>query len=413
MKELKQDTRKVLTFASVVLVLYLVIRYWGKAENLVKLGIGAAAPLLVGCVIAYVVNILMNFYENWYKRLLKQPFARKIERFVCMIFAFLSLFGIVYLIISLVLPELLNCIASFIGMIPGAIQMLIDFIGEEQLMELFPYLEELGISLDINSITKQIEQILTTIVSGVGGAVGSIVSVVSSTFSIIMNVVIGLIFSIYVLLDKENLGKQCKTLLHTYLPKHADSVFYVVRVVDESFRNFIVGQCIEAVILGSLCAVGMTILGFPYAVMIGVFIGFTALIPIAGAYIGAGVGVVMIMMTDPMQALQFLAFILILQQVEGNLIYPRVVGQSIGLPGMWVLSAITVGGGIMGVTGMLVAVPIFAAIYRLLKEDVVRRNRVLAAKAECVASNASDAEVKINSEVECDAQIGMKNKNEK
>lgn len=375
MRELKQDTKRVLTFTSVVLFVYFIIRYWGKVESLVKLSIGAAAPLLIGCAMAYVINILMNFYENWYKRLLKQPFARKIERFVCMIFAFLSLFGIVYLIISLVLPELLNCIASFIGMVPSAIQMLIDFIGEERLMDLFPYLEEQGVSFDINSITKQIEQIVTTVVSGVGGAVGSIVSVLSSTFSIIMNIVIGLIFSIYVLLDKENLGKQCKMLFYTYVPKKADSIFYVLRVVDESFRNFIVGQCIEAVILGSLCAVGMTILGFPYAVMIGAFIGFTALIPIAGAYIGAGVGFVMILMTDPMQALQFLAFILVLQQVEGNLIYPRVVGQSIGLPGIWVLSAITIGGGIMGVPGMLVAVPIVACIYRLLKEDIVRRKR--------------------------------------
>ena len=375
MRELKQDTKRVLTFTSVILFVYFIIRYWGKVEGLVKLGIGAAAPLLIGCAMAYVINILMNFYENWYKRLLKQPFARKIERFVCMVFAFLSLFGIVYFIISLVLPELLNCIASFIGMVPKAIQMLVDFIGEERLMELFPYLEEQGVSFDIHSITKQIEQIVTTVASGVGGAVGSIVSVLSNTFSIIMNIVIGLIFSIYVLLDKENLGKQCKTLFHTYVPKQADSIFYVLRVIDESFRNFIVGQCIEAVILGSLCAVGMTLLGFPYAVMIGAFVGFTALIPIAGAYIGAGVGFVMILMTDPMQALSFLAFILILQQVEGNLIYPRVVGQSIGLPGIWVLSAITVGGGIMGVAGMLVAVPIAACIYRLLKEDIVRRKR--------------------------------------
>ena len=406
MKELKQDTKKVVIFASVVLVLYFVVRYWGKVEGLVKLGIGAATPLLVGCVIAYAVNILMNFYENWYKRLLKQPFARKVERFVCMIFAFLSLFGIVYLIISLVLPELLNCIASFIAMIPRVIQMLIDFIGEEKLMDLFPYLKEQGIALDINSITKQIEQILTTVVSGVGGAVDSIVSVVSSTFSIIMNVVIGLIFSIYVLLDKENLGKQCKTLLQTYLSKSADNVLYVVRVINESFRNFIVGQCIEAVILGSLCAVGMSILKFPYAVMIGAFVGFTALIPIAGAYIGAGVGFVMILMTDPIQALKFLAFILILQQVEGNLIYPRVVGQSIGLPGIWVLSAITIGGGIMGVVGMLVAVPIMACIYRLLKEDVVRRKRVLEVKANdgTIVEHACSGQDTEHMDIECDIE---------
>ena len=377
MKELKKDTQKVLKFAGIVLLFYLVIRYWGKVENFVKLSVSAATPLLVGCAMAYVINILMNFYENWYKRILKQPFARKIERFVCMLFAFLSLFGIVYLIISLILPELLNCIASFIGLIPSAVQMLVYFIGKEDLMELFPYLKSQGMELDMNNFTKQIEQISTTVVSSVGGAVDSIVSVVSSTFSIIMNVVIGLIFSIYVLLDKENLGKQCKNLIYTYIPKQADGVFYVAKVADESFRNFIVGQCIEAVILGSLCAVGMTLFAFPYAMMIGVFIGFTALIPIAGAYIGASVGFVMILMVSPFEALKFLVFILILQQLEGNLIYPRVVGKSIGLPGIWVLTAITVGGGIMGIGGMLIAVPIFASIYRLVREDMERRTRVI------------------------------------
>lgn len=393
MNELKKDTQKVLKFVGIVLLVYLVIRYWSKVEMFAKLSVGAAKPLLVGCAIAYAVNILMNFYENWYKRILKQPFARKIERFVCMLFAFLSLFGIVYLIISLILPELLNCIASFIGLIPSAIQMLVDFIGEEDLMQLFPYLESQGMEFDINNITKQIEQISRTIVSGVGGAVGSIVTVVSGTFSVIMNVVIGLIFSIYVLLDKENLGKQCKNLISIYIPKQADGLFYVAKVADESFRNFIVGQCIEAVILGSLCTVGMTLLRFPYAMMIGAFVGFTALIPIAGAYIGAAVGVIMILMTNPFQALQFLAFILILQQLEGNLIYPRVVGKSIGLPGIWVLTAITVGGGIMGIGGMLIAVPIFASIYRLVKEDMERRTHVIEDKKEEIKDeNLSDME---------------------
>ena len=393
MNELKKDVQKVLKFAGIVLLLYLVIRYWGRVESFIKLSVGAATPLFVGCAIAYVVNILMNFYENWYKRILKQPFARKIERFVCMLFAFLSLFGIVYLIISLILPELLNCIASFIGLIPSAIQMLVDFIGEEDLMQLFPYLESQGMEFDVNDITKQIEQISRTVVSGVGGAVDSIVTVVSGTFSVIMNVVIGLIFSIYVLLDKENLGKQCKNLISTYIPKQAEGLFYVAKVADESFRNFIVGQCIEAVILGSLCALGMSLFRFPYAMMIGAFVGFTALIPIAGAYIGAAVGVIMILMTNPFQALQFLAFILILQQLEGNLIYPRVVGKSIGLPGIWVLTAITVGGGIMGIGGMLVAVPIFASIYRLVKEDMERRTHIIEEKKEEIKEeNTSDTE---------------------
>jgi predicted PurR-regulated permease PerM len=286
------------------------------------------------------------------------------------------------LIINLVLPELINCIASFIRLIPGALQTVVNIIGEEQILSLFPDLKS---GFDFSSISTQVEQLIRTIIGGVGGAVDSIMTAVSSLFSVVVNLVIGLIFSLYVLLDKEGLGRRFKTLISTYFSKSAKKIFYVVNVLDESFHSFIVGQCIEAVVLGSLCVVGMLIFKFPYAVMIGAFIGFTALIPIAGAYIGAAVGAIMILTVSPLQAVQFLVFVVVLQQLEGNLIYPKVVGESIGLPGIWVLTAITVGGGVLGVGGMLLAVPVFAAGYRLVKEDVVRRNPV------AVTENAATA----------------------
>lgn len=370
MNEVKQEMKKVIGIAGALIVVFLVINYWEKLESIFLLAISAGTPLIVGCVMAYAVNILMGFYEKWYDRLFKVEVAIKIKRIVCLILAFLSLFGIITLIVNLVLPELLNCIASFIRLIPGALQMVVDFVGEEQIMNFFPELQN---GFDIATITAEMEELIKTVLGGVGGAVGSIMVAVSSVVSVVVNIVIGLIFSLYVLLDKEKLGAQCRQLIRTYLPKAADKIFYVTKVVDESFHSFIVGQCIEAVVLGGLCVLGMLLLGFPYAVMIGVFIGFTALIPIAGAYIGAGVGAVMILTVSPLQALQFVVFILILQQLEGNLIYPRVVGQSIGLPGIWVLTAITVGGGVLGVGGMLLAVPLFAAGYRLIKEDVTRR----------------------------------------
>ena len=373
MKEMKQDTKRIFMVLVAIFVGFLGVRYWDKVESLVKLAISAGTPLLIGCVMAYVVNILMSFYERWYTKLIKVDVALKIRRIVCLILAFLSLIGIVMLVVNLVLPELINCIASFIRLIPGALQILIDFFGKEEVAKMFPMLFE---NFDLATISAQAEELIKSVLGGVGGAVDSVVSAVTSVFSIVVNIVIGLIFSLYVLLEKEKLGAQCKKLIRTYLPKLAERLFYITEVVDESFHSFIVGQCIEAVVLGSLCAVGMTLLGLPYAVMIGTFIGFTALIPIAGAYIGAAVGVVMILTVSPMQAIQFLIFILILQQVEGNLIYPRVVGQSIGLPGIWVLTAITLGGGVLGVVGMLLAVPIFATVYRLLREDVVKRNTV-------------------------------------
>lgn len=351
-------------------MVFLVIHYWEKLESLISVGIGAATPLLVGCGMAYVINILMSFYEKWYDKLFRVEIALKIKRIVCLILAFLSLFGIVALIVNLVLPELINCLASFIRLIPGALQTVVDIIGEERILNMFPELQN---GFDFSNISTQVEQLIKTVIGGVGGAVDSIVSAVSSMVSVVVNVVIGLIFSLYVLLDKESLGKRCKRMISTYLSKPADRIFYVVDVLDESFHSFIVGQCIEAVVLGVLCIVGMSLLRFPYAVMIGVFIGFTALIPIAGAYIGAAVGAVMILTVSPFQAVQFLIFIVILQQLEGNLIYPRVVGQTIGLPGIWVLTAITIGGGVLGVGGMLLAVPLFAAGYRLLREDLARR----------------------------------------
>jgi len=371
MNEVKQDFKKMLGFAGALILVFLVIRYWEKLEKLISVGVSAATPLIIGCAMAYVINILMGFYEKWYDKLFKVEIAIKIKRIVCLILAFLSLFGIVTLIINLVLPELINCVASFIRLIPGALQMVVDIVGEEQILNMFPELQN---GFDFSNISTQVEQLIKTVIGGVGGAVDSIMTAVTSVASVVVNVVIGLIFSLYVLLDKEGLGRRCRTLISTYLSKVADKIFYVVDVLDESFHSFIVGQCIEAVVLGSLCIVGMWLFRFPYAVMIGVFIGFTALIPIAGAYIGAAVGAIMILTVSPLQAVQFLIFIVILQQLEGNLIYPKVVGQSIGLPGIWVLTAITVGGGVLGVGGMLLAVPLFAAGYRLIREDIARRN---------------------------------------
>lgn len=370
MNEIKQDFKKMLGFAGALIFVFLVIHYWEKLESLISVGIGAATPLIIGCGMAYVINILMSFYERWYDKLFKIEIALKIKRIVCLILAFLSLFGIVALIVNLVLPELINCLASFIRLIPGALQTVVDIIGEERILEMFP---ELKNGFDFSNISTQVEQVIRTVIGGVGGAVDSIVNAVSSMFSVLVNIAIGLIFSLYVLLDKEGLAKRAKRLISTYLSKPSKKIFYTLEVLDESFHSFIVGQCIEAVVLGLLCIVGMLLLRFPYAVMIGVFIGFTALIPIAGAYIGAAVGAVMILTVSPLQALQFLVFVVILQQLEGSLIYPKVVGQSIGLPGIWVLTAITIGGGVLGVGGMLLAVPLFAAGYRLLREDLARR----------------------------------------
>ena len=261
MNEAKQELKKMLGIAGALILVFLVIHYWERLEGLISVGISAATPLIIGCVMAYVVNILMSFYEKWYEKLFKVDVTKKVKRIVCLALAFLSLFGIVALITNLVLPELINCIASFIRLIPGALQMVVDVIGEERILEMFPELQN---GFDFTNISEQVEQLIRTIIGGVGGAVGSIMNVVTSAVSIVVNILIGLIFSLYVLLDKEGLGRRCKTLISTYLPKYSKKIFYVADVMDESFHSFIVGQCIEAVVLGSLCVIGMWIFRFPY-----------------------------------------------------------------------------------------------------------------------------------------------------
>ena len=295
------------------------------------------------------------------------------RRGVCILLAFLSLIGIVALIIGIVVPELINCTKHLFAEVPAAVLNLLEYLEQNEMIEQYVVSAEEYLVENFSGMEDKLMSGAQSVLNGVGGVMSSVVSVVGSAFSSIVTILVAVIFSIYILSGKEKLGAQVRKLISTYCKKSADKIFYVVDVLDDSFHHFIVGQCTEAVVLGVLCMIGMWIFRFPYAMMIGVLIGFTALIPIAGAYIGAGVGAFMMLTESPLTALLFLLFIVILQQLEGNLIYPRVVGSSIGLPGIWVLAAITVGGGLMGVFGMLLAVPVTAAVYKLIQADVRKR----------------------------------------
>lgn len=351
-------------------LLFLCIHYCDGAIVLILQILSAAAPVFVGFIIAYILNILMSFYErHYFTRFAKKKLVQKSKRGVCMVLAMLTLVGIVTLIVSLVIPELVSCVKFLIAEIPPAIEELLD---NEFVVEVLPatVLAELS-QIDWRSSISTIIQVVT---SGLGSTVSTIYSAVSSVFSAIVTFFISLIFAIYLLLGKEQLQEQSQRLMCNYMrPKWVEKIRYLLNIVNDSFHRYIVGQCTEAVILGLLCMIGMFILGLPYAVMIGTLIGFTALIPVAGAYIGAGVGALMIFTVSPVEALIFLIFILVIQQVEGNLIYPKVVGNSIGLPAIWVLATVTIGGSLMGISGMLIGVPVAAALYRLIREDVARR----------------------------------------
>lgn len=349
-----------------IFALYLCIHFWPAAAALLRGVLGAAMPLLMGCAVAYIVNILMSFYErHWFPN---SPCAlvRSSRRAVCMALAFLTLIAAAVLVIGLIVPQLISCVQILLSGLPGVINKGIELAES---LEILP--EDLLEPLAAIDWSSKLGSILQTLTSGVGNVMNAVISTVSSVFSGVVTALLAVIFAIYLLVGKERLQNQMGRVLRRFLtPKWQGRASYFIHTVDDCFHRYIVGQCMEAVIIGVLCAVGMVLLKLPYATMIGALVGFTALIPVAGAYIGAGVGAFMILTVDPIQAVIFLVFLVILQQLEGNLIYPRVVGSSLGLPGIWVLSAVTVGGGILGIGGMLLGVPLAAAAYRLLRDDV-------------------------------------------
>ena len=367
---MKTEWKSCFRLGVTVFLTFLAIHYWSSLTGFVGLLFGAAGSLIIGCVIAYVLNILMSFYEKHYFPKSQSRAVQKSRRIVCLLASILTLAAVAALVIGLVLPELAACVRLLIAEIPLAIDALVEWLEEAGVLAAV-MTEDAVASLTSVNWQEKMTELISVLAAGVGGVAQAAMGAVSATVSVIARFLIGLIFAIYLLIGKETLDGQVNRLMDHYLkPAWNEKIRYVVGVFHNSFHKFIVGQCIEAVVLGVLCIIGMTILRLPYAMMIGTLIGFTALIPVAGAYIGAGVGAFMILTVSPVQALIFLIFVVILQQLEGNLIYPKVVGSSIGLPGVWVLAAVTIGGGVMGIPGMLLGVPTVAAVYQLIKNDL-------------------------------------------
>lgn len=351
-------------------LVYLAIHYWDALTGFGGVLLGAAGSLILGCVIAYVLNILMSFYERLYFPNTKEKLLSKTRRPVCMVASMITLAAAVFMIIRLIVPELSACVQLLFKEVPIAMNDLAHWVKDSEFIAtIVP--EDITSALAENDWEAKLAQLVSVLMEGVGGAAQMAISAVSSVISIVMELVIGFIFAIYLLSGKEMLGSQFSRLMNRYLkPSLVGRIRYVLATFDGCFHRFIVGQCTEAVILGVLCMLGMMLFRLPYAVMVGALIGFTALIPVAGAYIGGAVGAFMIFTVSPVKAVIFLVFLCILQQLEGNLIYPKVVGTSIGLPGIWVLAAVTIGGAVMGIAGMLIGVPAAAAVYQLLRNDV-------------------------------------------
>ena len=368
---LGEKEKKIVKLGLFVAVLYLAVQYLPQILGGVDLVYQAAAPLVTGCIIAFILNILLRRVESIYFPKSQSVWVKRTRRPVGIVVSLAILVLIILLLAEIVVPEL---VASFrlIGQeIPPIVEQIRLWIMEHS--DQIPTVQEALTNLEVDW-PNLFKNLATYVVAGAGGFLNSAVAVVGSVVGSVTQFVIGFIFAIYLLSQKEKLQRQFRRLFAVYLkPSWNQKLEYVLHTAYTTFSNFIAGQCTEAVILGLLCTVGMWILRFPYAAMTGAVVGVTALIPIVGAYIGAAVGAFMIFTQDPLKALFFLIFLVVLQQLEGNLIYPRVVGSSVGLPGIWVLAAVTVGGGAMGILGMLLAVPLAATVYQLLGRSVNRK----------------------------------------
>lgn len=369
---MKPEWRSCLKIGTTVFLLYLAIHYWENAAAFLGMLLGAATPLLIGCVIAYIVNIVMRIYERHYFPKSEKAIARTSRRPVCMVAAMISLVVVVGLIVWLIVPQLYSCVELLLSLIPDAMRSVIAWAEKYQIVP-----ENILDALAGIDWRSRLSQIINTVLAGVGNVMDFAINMVMSVFSGIVTALMSIIFAIYLLTGKEKLGNQCNRLMQRYLKDSWNRKLQnLLKTLNECFHKYIVGQCTEALILGGLCLAGMLILQLPYAPMISALIAFTALIPVAGGYIGAGIGAFMILTVSPVKALIFLIFIVVLQQLEGNIIYPKVVGSSMGLPAIWVLAAVTIGGGIMGIIGMVISVPIAATAYRLLQKDLNRSSEI-------------------------------------
>lgn len=330
-------------------------------------------PFVLGGAIAFLTNVPMSFLEKkiFEKVKKKNKIVRKLERPISLILTIVLVVGVIALVMFGVIPQLTRTTGTLVTSINDFIPQMQSWIGEffhnnQEIMNLVDQIEfdpDQAIKWGISLLGNGAGNMMNTTMS----AVGSIVSGVATFF-------IAFSFACYILFQKEKLHIQIRKVFFAFLPRQkADTFLKVCSLTYRTFANFLAGQCLEAVILGSMFVVTLSILRMPYALLIGILIAFTALIPIFGAFIGCAVGSFLIFMVNPQQAILFVIVFLVLQQIEGNLIYPHVVGESVGLPSIWVLAAVTIGGNLMGIVGMLVFIPLLSVLYTIFREFVYLR----------------------------------------
>lgn len=380
------NIKKLLSLVAVIAFMIMAITHLGDILKWVQVSLGVLSPFLIGGAIAFVINVPMRFFEEkvFFKiRYFKNDKLKKVERPLAMFLSFLIVFATLTLVVSIVIPQIVEAVGLFGSNIPSYIKTLTswskDFIHTHSwASDIIPNEWEVYLTDDSKLQgeaaklidTQKIESFLTSLYSTIGATVGF----VSSFIGQLANFFIGIFFAIYILANKEELHKQMNKGLYAFFGKNqAVYAVHIGQVAYSKFHSFITGQMAEAMILGVLCFIGMSIFRFPYAMMISVLIGFANLIPIAGALIAGAIGSLLIASVDPLKGMLFLVFLIALQQFEGNIIYPRVVGGSVGLPALWTLVAITLGGTLMGLIGMLTFVPLGATVYTIFTEIVNTR----------------------------------------
>lgn len=372
---MKFKTRKdILFIISYVAIIIFALVNFDKIISVLGYVINVLSPFIIGALLAFVLNVLIKFIETKiFGKIKDGKVWKKIKRPLSITISLILVGLIIYFVMNLLIPQLRNSVSLFSETLPGYKEDVIDifekFDVEEKTID--------KVSEYLDNFTK----VITDYIKGNSKDVLSITTeVAASIISIVSKGIISLVFAIYIIAQKETLKRQVNKLMKAYLkPRVSDKITDIAVMSNKTFSNFVTGQCLEAIIFGVLCFFGMLALRLPYASTISVVIGFTALIPVFGSIIGTALGAFLILMISPVKAIIFVVFIIVLQQLEGNLIYPKVVGKSIGLPGMWVLFSVTIGASVAGIWGMLVATPLFSVLYSIFSKminDRINKNKV-------------------------------------
>lgn len=350
------------------IIVYATVRYFGTVERYILRVTNTLMPFVAGAMMAYIINILMDAYEDL---LLKKFHNKKIIRTASIVLSIFTFVLVIGLLLGLIIPQLVKIMFSIMYTNPGDIKKIIESISKNNIVDKIADI----MNIDINNIdvSGYVTKLIHSVMSSVGNILMGVISKISGFFNTVISVFMAVVFAIYILVDKERIAVQGDKLLRAFLPSKRDTIIDVLSIFNKSFRNYFISQIKEAIILGVLLYIVMLIARLPYASSISILVGVTALIPVIGAYAGLFIGALMIITKSFSSMLIFIIVHTVVQQFENNIIYPRVVGSSVGLPGMWVIVAVALGGSLFGIFGVFVAVPVAASLYFILKRETLKR----------------------------------------